>query len=326
MIFVTGANGFVGSYVCRQLVASGKPVKALVREGADLTRISDLLQHMTVCTSDLLDLPLLATHFSDVDSVVHCGARISFHSPDCEELMAVNVEGTRNIVNLCLKHGVKKLVHISSTAAIGRTGPTDILDEETPWNETKLTSCYGKSKYLAELEVWRGQTEGLRVAVLNPSVILGQKTLGKGSGQLLEYARHEHRFYPTGDLNYVDVRDVANIAIRLLDQEHDGKKYIVNAGAVSYKKFFTDVAHLVGIRAPEIAAEGWKLRIAIWGDFLRSIFTGKRRNLSTEMVRSTSAKPVFKNTRAVEELNYSFIPLAESLNWVYNENSEIEKS
>jgi nucleoside-diphosphate-sugar epimerase len=326
MILVTGANGFVGSYICRQLLSSGKPVKALVRENADLRRISDILDQMSICTSDLLDLPLLDTHFNDIGHVIHCGARISFHSSDCEELMAVNVEGTRNIVNLCLKHGVKKLVHISSTAAIGRTGPADILDEETPWNETKLTSCYGKSKYLAELEIWRGQTEGQNVAGLNPSVILGQKTLGKGSGQLLEYARHEHRFYPTGDLNYVDVRDVANIAVRLLDEEHNGKKFIVNAGAVSYKKFFTEVAELVGIRPPEIAAEGWKLRIAIWGDFLRSLFTGKRRNLSTEMVRSTAAKPVFKNTRAVKELNYSFIPLAESLKWVYAEDSAIEKS
>ncbi len=326
MILVTGANGFVGSYVCHRLVSSGFNVKALVRKDADTRRIDDILDQMVICNSDLLDLPLLETCFEDVEKVIHCAAVISFHSADCEDLMAVNVEGTRNVVNLCLKLGIKKLVHISSTAAIGRTGPTDVLDEKTPWNETKFTSCYGKSKYLAELEVWRGQTEGLAVAVLNPSVILGQQTLGLGSGQLLEYARKEHRFYPTGDLNYVDVRDVATIAIRLMEDTFNGQKFIVNAGAVSYKKFFGDVADIVGINPPEIAAEGWKLRIAIWADLLRSLFTGKRRTLSAEMVRSTANKPVFKNTRIIQELNYSFIPLAESLRWVYAENSATEKS
>ncbi|MEJ2005763.1 MAG: NAD-dependent epimerase/dehydratase family protein, partial [Cyclobacteriaceae bacterium] len=120
MILVTGANGFLGSFVCRELILHGHHVRALIREGSNTERIDDLLKVLDICNADLLDLPMLNRCFKDVDTVVHCAARISFQGHDCDELIFTNVESTRNAVNMALKHNVEKFIHISSTAAIGR--------------------------------------------------------------------------------------------------------------------------------------------------------------------------------------------------------------
>ena len=325
MILVTGANGFLGSFICRELILTGHEVKALIREDSNTDRIDDIMGLMKICKADLHDLPALDTCFSEVDTVIHCAARISFQGHDCDELIYSNVESTRNVVNLSLKYGINRFIHISSTAAIGRSRQEETLNEENQWQESRHSSCYGKSKYLSELEVWRGKSEGLNVTVLNPSVIIGRNTLGESSGLLLDYATQPHKFYPTGDLNYVDVRDVVKIALRFLDHTSDKDKFIINGGNVSYKDFFTRIAELVGIKPPALAAEGYKLKAALWGDQLRSLFTGSQRMLSREMIRTASSKLYFDNERIRTELNYTFIPLMESLKWIYSDPDPVEK-
>ncbi len=325
MILVTGANGFLGSFICRELILNGYEVRSVIREDSNTARIDDIMELMNICKADLHDLPALDRCFSDVDVVIHCAARISFQGHDCDELIFSNVESTRNVVNLALKYGVNHFIHISSTAAIGRNSRNATLNEENQWQESKYSSCYGKSKYLSELEVWRGKSEGLNVTVLNPSVIIGKNTLGESSGQLLHYATQPHKFYPTGDLNYVDVRDVAQIAVRFLNHSAEHDKFIINGGCVSYKDFFEEIADLVGIKPPSLAAKGFKLKAALWGDFIRSMFTGSQRMLSHEMIRTASSRLYFDNERIKTELNYSFIPLTESLKWIYTDSDPGEK-
>ena len=134
-----------------------------------------------------------------------------------------------------------------------------------------------------------------------------------------------HRFFPTGDLNFVDVRDVAKIAVQVMEHEYNSRKFIINAGKVPYREFFNRVAGIIGIPGPAIAAEGWKLSLALYGDMIRSVFTGKQRMLSREMIRSSSARPTFSNKRVTSELNHSFIPLSDSLQWIFSDNEPLEK-
>ena len=142
-----------------------------------------------------------------------------------------NLEVTANITNVCLKHKIEKLIHISSIAAIGKETGKTVLHEDSKWENEDLQSAYGLSKYRSELEVWRAQAEGLDVAVLCPSVILGPGVWHKSSTQIFDYVRKGKKFYTYGRLNYVDVRDVAEVVYLTMTQPISGK-YILNGGVI----------------------------------------------------------------------------------------------
>ena len=319
-VFVTGANGFLGSYVCRELLDHGFEVKALVRENSDLTRISSLLGRLELVKADLLDLPSLDPLFSGTEYVIHCAAKVSFAAEDCAEMLENNVESTRNIVNLSLKYGIKQLVHMSSIAAIGRSRREEILDESSKWSESPYTTCYGKSKYLAEMEVWRGESEGLNVTVLNPSLILGRNTLGEGTGKIFNYVRQGKKYYPPGYANLVDVRDVASAVVLSLNKRVIGKRFILNSVSIPYRELFEHIADLLNTKAPDIAATGWKLTVARWADALRAAFSDTPRYMSREIVRNSTSKVTFINDRATEILGIQFRSLDETLNWITQEH------
>ena len=108
-----------------------------------------------------------------ITQVYHCAAIVSFDPKDKDHLLKINIEGTANVVNACIDAGVKKLVHVSSVAALGRIRKGETVTEKMNWTEETSNSIYGKSKYLGELEVWRGIGEGLQAVIVNPTVIFG---------------------------------------------------------------------------------------------------------------------------------------------------------
>src|SRR5690606_4767935 len=126
--------------------------------------------------------------------------------------------------------------------AFGKDKLSEVITEESQWKESELNTAYAESKHLSELEVWRGHTEGLSVAIVNPSVILGPLNWNKSSTRLFKYVWDQNRFYPKGFINYVDVRDVAEVSIKLLEGEVNGRRFILNAGQLSYKDFFEKIA------------------------------------------------------------------------------------
>ena len=122
---------------------------------------------------DILDVCLLEDAMQDVEQVYHCAALVTFNPRKKSALHKINVEGTANIVNAALTTGVKKLLHVSSVSALGRKRNEQIVTEEAHWEDETNNSTYGRSKYFAELEVWRGITEGLHAVIVNPTIILG---------------------------------------------------------------------------------------------------------------------------------------------------------
>ena len=173
-IFVTGGTGFVGAYLLQYLVANGyQNITALKRPSSPMDLVVSISNQIHWVEGDVLDLPVLEEVMKEVDQVYHCAAMVSFQPNDKEQMMQVNRQGTANIVNMAMHHKVKKLVHISSIAAIGKEKDQKIISELTKWKEDVNTTNYAKSKYAAEMEVWRGIAEGLKAVIINPSMILG---------------------------------------------------------------------------------------------------------------------------------------------------------
>ena len=173
-VLVTGGTGFLGAYVIKNLVEKGAVVRAIRRSNKLPFFISrDILNKAEWVNGDVLDVISLNEAMNGVDAVIHSAAMVSFIKRERQQMYNTNVDGTANIVNLSLDHGVKKLVHISSISALGRTFTGEKVTEEKKWTSSKLNSHYGISKNKAEMEVWRGMGEGLNAVIMNPSTVLG---------------------------------------------------------------------------------------------------------------------------------------------------------
>ena len=172
MILVTGATGLLGSNLITLLLKQNNKIRALVRNQIDINQF-DLNENLSFIVGDILDITSLEEAFVDIEYVYHCAGFVSFSPFDKQKLLKINVEGAANIVNLSLDYNVKKLCHVSSVAAIGKSKTSNITTESTVWDDSQENSYYGFTKYLGELEVWRGIEEGLNAVIINPSVILG---------------------------------------------------------------------------------------------------------------------------------------------------------
>jgi dihydroflavonol-4-reductase len=320
MILVTGANGLVGSFLCKELVGKGYKVKALVRKNSDTTPLKEIADKLEIHIGDLNDVGSLLDALEGVECIVHTAAIISFWAKRNNEMFQTNVEGTRNIVNAALENGIKKFIHISSVAAIGRK-PSDVLITETnTWEESALNTRYAVTKHQAELEVCRVAEEGLNVTILNPSIILGPGQKGTSSVRLFEYVEQKNKFYTEGYMNYVDVRDVVRSILFFIENEsQSGERFIVNAGIVTYKEFFDTIAHELGVGFPKINAKPWMRKLAWRAYALKSFFTGKEPLITKETASVSSHKFEYQSDKIKKVSNVPFKSLKETITWTCRE-------
>jgi dihydroflavonol-4-reductase len=311
-ILVTGITGLFGSHLARDFSQLGQ-IHGLRRKNSDLSLVEgiDVQWH----EGELSHMESLLESLNGIDLVIHAAGMVSFSAKDKEKLYEVNTVGTANLVNAMLASGVQKLVHVSSVAAIGRSLELSQIDEEFKWIESPLNSEYAVSKYWAELEVWRGEQEGLQVIVINPSVLLGKASYGKSSTAIYSYVLEENKFFPTGDLNYIDVRDAARITRILVEKQVWGERFILNKESIPYREFFSEIASVFGKKAPNLALPNWLISlVSVFASFLRAIGLSKS-PLTKQTVKLTQQKIRFDNTKIQNLLNYSYLSLRESLEW-----------
>ncbi len=313
-ILVTGATGLIGSFIAKQLIADGHSVRAMKREHSDLSLVADI-KNITWVEGNILDLSSCKTALIDIDVVVHAAAIISFRKKDMPSMFKTNVEGTENMVNLCLQNGIKRFIHISSIAAIGRTAKSTEISESSMWEESSANSHYAKSKYLAELEVWRAGEEGLDIVIINPSVVLGPGDWLKSSTRIFKYVWDERKFYTEGKLNYVDVRDVSSSVTTLLGDNVSGERFILSGGSILYKDFFEKIAKQFNKEPPTIKAGKLLLNIAVVMEYLRSKITGSEPNVTSESKKSARMMFHYNNNKIKSSLNFKFRTLDETLDW-----------
>lgn len=313
MILVTGGTGFLGSYLLRALVHAGKPVRALYRQHIPV-QLQDIQHKIQWVQGDILDVISLEEAMQDITHVYHCAAVVSFHPDSRRALMQVNADGTANVVNMALDAGVKKLVHVSSVAAIGRAKEGGVIDEECEWQESRNNSQYAISKYRGEMEVWRGIAEGLPAAIINPSVILGSGFWHEGSGSLVKNAWKEFPFYTKGINGFVDVEDVVRAMLLLMDSNISGQRFILSADNWSYYDLFSTMAGQLGKKPPHIAVQPWLAEIVWRMEKLKGLFSGNKPLVTKETARTAQLKVYYSNEKIQRLLpGFQFKPLQQTI-------------
>jgi nucleoside-diphosphate-sugar epimerase len=308
---VTGASGLVGTELVKQLLQKGIRVRALVHRTPLTLPSHPLLQ---VVQGDLLDVVELESQLENVNRVYHCAGLISYAPNSRSSLYQVNVEATGNLVNACLSYQHIKFIHVSSIASLGKYTEGKPLNENSKWKNDASNSNYGYSKYLGEMEVWRGAAEGLDTVIVNPSIILGAGDWNSGSTSIFKKMYDEFPWYSEGINGFVDVKDLADIMIRLGDSNIRNERFIVSAENKSYRDVFCMIADAFGKKRPRKNFTRGLSQIAWRLEAIRSLFTGKEPLITRETSNSALIKVEYDNTKLLKAIpDFTYTPLQESI-------------
>jgi dihydroflavonol-4-reductase len=255
-VLVTGATGFIGGNLGRQLWEKGYEVKALVRPGSNRLAIEDTgIQQVT---GDILDRDSVDRAVEGCEAVFHCAAAYTFWSPDPDLIYRTNVDGTVNVLNAALKAGVSRVVYTSTVSTIGLPD-WELATEETEADPTHLAGNYKKSKYQAELVALEMVTRGLPVVVVNPTTPVGSwdvKPTPTGR-MVLDFLLGRIPAYIDTGMNLVDVEDVAAGHILAMERGQAGQRYLLGNRNVSLKEVFSMLEDSTGLTAPKWKAPYW---------------------------------------------------------------------
>lgn len=324
MILLTGATGILGMRLAYDLAMQGEDIMLLARPESDKETfirvlafyhegdVSALLKRITWTLGDILDVSTLEEAISQCDQVIHAAAMVSFHPKDAVRMYDTNKRGTAHIVDVCVAQK-KRLLYISSVAALGRTVGMKSINEKSTWKDGPMNSNYAISKYNAELEVWRGIEEGLEAVMVNPSVIIGAGPVSRSSGTLFGTVLSGNRFYTDGMATAVDVRDVSRKALWLLNSEQRSERFILHSEQITYGNMFQCMADHLKMKGPTIKAKSWMLaigwRLAAFKDWI----FGTRSKLTKETAMSSENDFDYSTEKIEALMGEGFIPVQEAI-------------
>ncbi len=314
-ILVTGGTGFLGSYIIKQLVEKGYAVRAIRRSNKLPGWIAaELFNKVEWIEGDVLDIVALEEAMEGVDTVIHSAAVVSFIKKNRKEMYQVNIDGTANVVDMMLEKNVRRLIHISSVAALGRTLTGGHVNEEKKWEDSKVNTHYAISKFKAELQVWRGIGEGLEAVILNPSTILGYGDWNNGSCAIFKNIYKGFKWYTSGINGFVDVEDVARVTLLMVESSISEQRFIVNGDTWPFRKLQDTIADAFGKKRPSREASPFLLGIAWRLERFKSLFTHHRPLLTRESARVGVSRTWFENDKLLKALpGFSFTPLEETI-------------
>lgn len=300
MILVTGASGFLGQHLLQALAHQPLRVRGLYHSREPQVQYEGLEYRQC----DLLDIFAVEEVMQGITHVYHCAAVVSFDPRHRQLMIKGNVAATANVVDAALEAQVKKLVHVSSIAALGRAIAVlegqALIDEDTHWEESSTNSAYAESKFQSEMEVWRAMAEGLDAAIVNPGIILGEGDWNKGSARLMQIVYDEFPWYTEGVNSWVDVKDVVNALVALMNSDITDERYIISGGNFSYRDVFTKMALALKRKPPFKKASGLMTEIVWRAELLKSRIAGKEATITRESARTAQAKCYYDNSKFLE--------------------------
>ncbi len=306
--FITGATGFVGAAVARALVSAGWELRALARSGSDRRNLSGL--PLDVVTGDLRDASSYAAALQGCEALFHVAADYRLWAPDPSELYAVNVEGTRALLDAAERAGVARILYTSSVATLRLAGDGTVADEDCIATEADMIGHYKRSKFLAEqlVQQWAAGSANRFVVIVNPSTPVGPCDIKPTpTGQIvLDAAAGRTPAYVDTGLNVAHVDDIARGHLQALQRGRHGERYILGGADMTLKEILTQVTRIAGRPAPRIRLpHGVVLPIAHVAEAFARL-TGGSTRITVEGVRMSRKRMYFSSAKAMRELGYSW--------------------
>ncbi len=308
---MTGANGHVGANLIRALLARGRRVRALIHVNRRALKGLDV----EIAEGDVCDVASLCAAFNGAEVVYHLAARISISMDEWPLLERVNVIGTRNVVEACLRSGVRRLVHFSSIHALIQE-PLDVLvDESRPLVKSRRCPPYDRSKAAGEKEVRKGIEQGLDAVIIIPTGIIGPYDYEPSyfGEALLTLACGKLPALVAGGFDWVDVRDVVEGALRTEERAPCGARYLLSGHWVSVPALAAIVEQVTGVPAPRLVCPLWLAPAGIPFAVAFARLVGKRPLYTTASLNALRGNHNISHERATRDLGYNPRPFRETI-------------
>ena len=269
-----------------------------------------LLDKINWVQADVTDVVSLESVFPLVKKVYHAAALVSFDPKDDKRLLKTNIEGTANIVNLCLKHNIEKLCFVSSIAALGPSIKNRPITEENEGIDSSTT--YAISKHYAEMEVWRATQEGIPVVIVNPGVIIAPGFWKSSSGSLFYQAYKGANYYLPSGTGFVGVNDVVQAMIKLMSSEIVNERFILVNQNWTYQYLAKLLAKGLKKSPPKKEIPIWMLNLFWRLDWLRANLFGKQRRLTKNLAQLFKHRDIYDNSKLITSIDFKYEDLEAS--------------
>jgi dihydroflavonol-4-reductase len=312
-VFVTGATGFIGASLVRELLGEGYEVKALARPGSDRRNLHGL--EVEICEGDLCHRESLERGVAGCDILFHAAADYRLWTRQPATMYDINVGGTRNILETALKCGVSKVVYTSSVGTLGNPGNGTPGDETTQVSLADMVGHYKKSKFLAEREAESFVKRGLPLIIVNPSTPVGRLDIKPTpTGKIIvDFLNRRMPAYLDTGLNVIDVEDCARGHILALQHGRNGEKYILGHENLTLQQIFAMLEEITGLPAPRVRLPYTPILLAAYANEALAKFTGKEPLIPLAGVQMARKFMFFDSAKAVRELGLPQRPAAEAL-------------
>ncbi len=324
MILVSGATGMVGAHLLLRLLQKGEQVKAIKRKTSSLNTIEkvfryncenheEFLQKIEWVELDITNTEAVFEVMKGVKSVYHAAAMVSFNDKNREHIIFNNVTATKNMVNAAIANDIEKFVHVSSSSALGDEENGKLVTENSERSPSKRHHGYSESKYLSEMEVWRGINENLNAVIVNPTVILGSGDWNTGSSNMFKAIANGLKFYPPGTNGYVDVLDLVDILIALMKSNISGERFIVSGHNLNYKEIFGKISRAFDLKEPNIKASPFMLGLAWRLEAVRCFIMRKEPMITKASTRSSRKLLKYSSKKLIKTLDFKYRKIEDTI-------------
>ena len=317
MILIIGGTGLVGSHLILECYKENLKLRVTYRSKEKLNNLKHHLKKKHLIKScylksidwvhaNLNDIVSLDDAIRGVDFVYHCAAKVSLADYDKDELFKTNIEGTSNVVNMCLKYKVKKLLYLSSISSIGANNDVKIINESHSWDDNRDYTFYARSKNASELEVWRGSQEGLNVIIVNPGLILGDNGNNSSIKKILKIAHNNFFFYPTGKVAVIDINDVSRILIMLLNPSIKNERFILVSDNIDQRMLLDKFRLSIGKRKAFFPLSKFLLNFFLIGEIILQTLGIRKRFMSRAIIQTLCSKQIYDGSKVSRLLSFEY--------------------